>query len=1687
MSNADVIAVVSSLSTLLESSPEADGAAWLSSDAGVWADTEDAPGGEGAPPAAAFASVTASVARWTSATKLLPADESTTSASALWDALATALGATWPRALLSVVARASSRFCAEPPTVDTVRGEAARAALEAACAYWELLVLPGAAAFGLVHAAVSRRSFAAAKRWLEMAVASASDGDESTARVVRAVSKVQVRIAPEGIRRNPRRGAADTAAPTAAEKDEADDMNDDVDENSGNDDYDDDDDDEDDDGGAGGDAQRRKRRPRAAAKAAKRGRRGGAESGETSSRLVFSSSAVQTTHKLLGALAKFLERFSLRASQEFIPLAAEMLLLPTFAPAHVVSTRSPTVADAESARGDNPAAAAHLLVVAGRGLLALLHERHASPLTTSRIVLKRLKTPLLGEREGISSSTAPGGAPAPIDADDINAAADAAAAAGLIGAPLAPPDSRTLRARALYLTRVLIADDIRGGVTSAAAARLGAGDGGGGGQGADALPATVLARLPAVAALLQHISAGSAGAKNDARAAAADTVAALRACLPHSLRRATLRFVAGALSASARVPLRQMAVDIAAACLALESSGGGQDGDGGIVRATALAEMATPTATERAFESGGYGQEGADYAGDASRVVLATTDAGTDGVDALRTSISVMGAKNGELVTGLPADDTSNEGAPQADRFGGASPFYGTPSTSERAVDKPDGCVDPRPTVLILLDVLVQRTSDKSPAVRARAMAAIGAALDSDACAHSRIFCALLGTLALNAEESVVRAAREAASTDAPALRARSTLALLTAAGAAAAVKRSAAMMGPHPLVPLLLRRLGDAKPAVRKSAAAALGALGASGGADIPTTTFFDATSPWAARASICAALVSAAMTAQPPRGSDASALAASPPTVLGPQGLRALCNAATDASSLVRRASAGAVSRLFTAAPSVRALRAAFLSSVVPLVRDNEASVSTRALEAIRSVIVEVLVAPANTVTDERVASVWRVLASAGADEDLTRCLSTAMNALARAPAGLPTRRLVGALQQAAEIASTEGASAPSAAAAGDADEVDDAPLSPLLAQRGAWVLLEALAGVERSTDVFTPLAPFVISSWARADAALTAAHGVRAPTELPLRVLRVLASLAPILAPAAANKLVDTLSARLGGFTLAPPLIAAAVRAAAALSVAGVGGSKLNSSQLDAAVHGWAAPLLASAVANLERAVVGGTLPRPEALCQLLFTAGELALLGLDGEGAQGVRDGSAGFGGGTSDAARLTPLLIPASLSTLAQALLAPALDGGSGARVPDAARAHAYAILGKLSLRTPALAKALIPVLVRDLSARGTSEDGMRAPPAVRNNILFVLSDVCVRYTSLVETHAASVAGAIADPAPAVRRTALVLLTQLVSADYLKWRDFFFFRFARSLADPSPPVAALAAAALAGPLAARNRTTALAHFVDLVFALTGTAPRTPAASFASEGATAGVVDDDASTTLVLPSGTARAAVYSRLLEALPEEAIFTITGKLVNDILGSALDGSLGLAPRGAPRPSSLYTAANILEPLPATEGCAAAPPFLRGSSEALVSEVLFILCSARFRIGARGGSGGATAADDDADADVPTDEGGGGVAVSLAAAKSRLIGKLARKAVVENVLPICIALKKLLSARASPLLGPLMTYLAVLFADYGSDVKGDYPPPQPCPRSSRQHKITHTHLSSIQPRRLPPGRPPHSD
>ena len=71
---------------------------------------------------------------------------------------------------------------------------------------------------------------------------------------------------------------------------------------------------------------------------------------------------------------------------------------------------------------------------------------------------------------------------------------------------------------------------------------------------------------------------------------------------------------------------------------------------------------------------------------------------------------------------------------------------------------------------------------------------------------------------------------------------------------------------------------------------------------------------------------------------------------------------------------------------------------------------------------------------------------------------------------------------------------------------------------------------------------------------------------------------------------------------------------------------------------------------------------------------------------------------------------------------------------------------------------------------------------LQSSPAVRSNALLVLGDLCVRYTSLVDRHVGSMAVCLQDENAIVRRHALILLTQLLLQDYLKWRGMLLFRF-----------------------------------------------------------------------------------------------------------------------------------------------------------------------------------------------------------------------------------------------------------------------------------------------------------------
>ena len=80
-------------------------------------------------------------------------------------------------------------------------------------------------------------------------------------------------------------------------------------------------------------------------------------------------------------------------------------------------------------------------------------------------------------------------------------------------------------------------------------------------------------------------------------------------------------------------------------------------------------------------------------------------------------------------------------------------------------------------------------------------------------------------------------------------------------------------------------------------------------------------------------------------------------------------------------------------------------------------------------------------------------------------------------------------------------------------------------------------------------------------------------------------------------------------------------------------------------------------------------------------------------------------------------------------------------------------------LGKLCSTDEALAKKCVPLFVQQLKAAKA--------PAVRNNIMVALADLCVQYTALVDTHLPCLAACLTDPNELVRRQALALLANLL--------------------------------------------------------------------------------------------------------------------------------------------------------------------------------------------------------------------------------------------------------------------------------------------------------------------------------
>lgn len=469
------------------------------------------------------------------------------------------------------------------------------------------------------------------------------------------------------------------------------------------------------------------------------------------------------------------------------------------------------------------------------------------------------------------------------------------------------------------------------------------------------------------------------------------------------------------------------------------------------------------------------------------------------------------------------------------------------------------------------------------------------------------------------------------------------------------------------------------------------------------------------------------------------------------------------------------------------------------------------------------------------------------------------------------------------------------------GDTGGSDDAAL-----RCGAWVVLEALfsnagasnpGGDASMATLFKSLkldADFVIESWESMATALDTGSSARGIEDDAIRVLRVLAHVASCIPAAKASSIAANLLEMLNGFKIRPAMAGAALQALKAVCFAkspSVDEGGRVCSQWIAELLQESGVLLESFIFPMTQATESG-IPSVETLQCVLHLVGEIAMLGIAVHEQQG----------------QSSTLSVPVSstLVSLVQALLPPTLPQSDAASpappVPEAVRAHAFIALGKLCLFDQKLAKESINLLVREL----VKADSV----AVRSNALLVLSDLCVRYTALVDNHVPVMATCLQDPHPLVRRHALLLISQLLVQDYVKWRGLLLHRFLSTLVDPNDDIAQLAEYTLCMVLLRKQPGLFVSNFVDALFVLNGLrghAKYQAALRQGAKGTTAVTMDGIELGGDAPAQRERRMRIYRLQLQNMSDEHRIQVTAKLAQEVLAAAVDGSIAVtsAPHGA--------------------------------------------------------------------------------------------------------------------------------------------------------------------------------------
>ncbi|XP_030581686.1 condensin-2 complex subunit D3 isoform X2 [Archocentrus centrarchus] len=328
-------------------------------------------------------------------------------------------------------------------------------------------------------------------------------------------------------------------------------------------------------------------------------------------------------------------------------------------------------------------------------------------------------------------------------------------------------------------------------------------------------------------------------------------------------------------------------------------------------------------------------------------------------------------------------------------------------------------------------------------------------------------------------------------------------------------------------------------------------------------------------------------------------------------------------------------------------------------------------------------------------------------------------------------------------------------------------------------------------------------------------------------------------------------------------------------------------------------------------------------------------------------------------------------------------------------LPTRVRAHGVITLGKLSLLHEELVQKYLPVFARELEL-GTEV-------SVRNNIIVIMCDLCVRYTNIVDHYIPNISACLRDSEPVIRQQTLIMLTNLLQEEFVKWKGSLFFRFMVALVDPVPAIASLTEYCLLHLLLKKNPEMFSQHFIECIFHFN---------SYSKHKSYNKFPQSEREKVQFSLKGEQhrekRFRIYRFLLEHFTDAQRFNITNKINQTILACFADEELPLDADGS----------------------------------GILSETFSILSLKEMKLHAISSSAGVAAGEE------AEEENMAAMAKAvLQAAQKKVVSQVQKKTFIENTVPLIISLKNLLEQKHSPVLGNLMSYLQVTMQDYRNEVK----------------------------------------